>query len=46
MYKALAKVTFCSFLALLNITRFERMAYWLLRGTMHTGVLFSAAGKI
>lgn len=41
--KAAAKTEFCLIMALLNAVVSGRMVYWLLRGTMHAGVVFAVA---
>ncbi len=43
--KALAKAAFCSLMLPLHVFEPERLTYWLLRGTLHTGVLSAVAFK-
>lgn len=42
---SLAKIAFCLAAALPAALRRERLAYWMLRGTMHAGVLARLLGK-
>lgn len=41
---ALSKVLFCFIAAVLNVTNAVRVMYWLLRGTMHLGVVSRLLG--
>ena len=43
---ASAKAGVCFVAACLNIARAERRRYWILRGTMHSGVVFRLGGKL
>ena len=42
---ASAKSIFCFGMALINIFRAQRMIFWLLRGTLHMGVISRLFGK-
>jgi succinoglycan biosynthesis protein ExoM len=43
--KALSKSLFCFLVAPFHINKTDRMAYWLLRGTMHAGVVARLLGQ-
>jgi succinoglycan biosynthesis protein ExoM len=45
VFLASAKVVYCGVAALLNVVNPDRMRYWLLRGTLHTGVVSRLFGK-
>lgn len=43
--KAMAKITYCLAFGLLNIFRRGRMAFWILRGMLHVGVISRLFGQ-